>query len=126
MLIGSSNWCGNTSDEGSGDAYAIQTRVDEGSKRFSWTQWVIPQPVPVSEANLHDEQEELRYLGGGQLRKNGSSLVQTGQYRRPNGVCNVLCVTPVGWGGMLTLMDSKRKTPSDQVRPFEVGQGTQE
>jgi len=45
-------------DEGSGDAYTIQTMVDEGSKRFSWTQWVSPQPVPVSGANLNDQQEE--------------------------------------------------------------------
>lgn len=58
--------------------------------------------------------------------KSGSSLVQTVNIVGPNGAGNVLCVTPVGWGGMLTLMESRKKTPSDRLRPFEVGQGTQE
>ena len=55
------------------DAYAIQTRVDEDSKGFLWTNWVIPEPVPVSGANLYDQwdRDELRYLGEGSYEKKG-------------------------------------------------------
>jgi hypothetical protein len=57
VLIGSSNWSENARDEGSGDAYTIQTRVDEGSKDFRGHKWVTPQPVPESGADLYVQQE---------------------------------------------------------------------
>ena len=78
----------------------------------------------VPGANLYDQQDELRYLGGGSYERTGVVSYKQVNIDDPNGACNVLYVTPVGWRGMLNLIYNKKMTPSDQVSPFDVGQGT--